>query len=211
MFFARMKPQRNGPFCARLFPQIRLIRAQPHIEQTINVIRPYCRASRRHKCWKQRERIFLVIQSLPPYRRFSAASSRRRNGFRKFPFPHAVSRKRLSMRSVSCRTKRPGIALTMRSLANASPFLATHPFDSICSVAADDRACLPWKTYSHHPHNASPLAKQTVLCLLPAHATADRRARRSVLPSADHRRTLSCLRRGRRYPDRWRRPARATG
>lgn len=149
--------------------------------------------------------------SLPPYRRFSAASSRRRNGFRKFPFPHAVSRKQLSMRSVSCWTRWPGIALTMRSLANTSPFLATHPSDLICSVAADDRACLPWKTDSHHPHNASPLAKQTVPCLPPAHATAGYRARRSVLLSAGPRRTLTCLRRGRRYPDGWRRPARPTG
>lgn len=142
---------------------------------------------------------------------FLRASLRRRNRFRKFPFPHAVSRKRRAMRSASCWTRWPGIALIMRSLVNTSPFLATYPFDLICSVATDDRACLPWKTYSHHPHNASPLAKQTMPCLLPAHATADCRARRSVLLSAGPRRTLTCLRRGRRYPDGWRRPARPTG
>lgn len=63
-----------------------------------------------------------------PYLSFTAASLRRRIRARKFPLPHAGSRKRESMRSVSSFT-RSSIASTIHAGVNTSPWSATGCLD----------------------------------------------------------------------------------
>src|SRR3989442_14133969 len=71
-----------------------------------------------------------------PYLSSTTASLRRRISTRKLPLPHAGSRKRESIRSVSPLT-RSSIASTIHGGVKTSPWLATRFFDLIALMGDD--------------------------------------------------------------------------